>query len=118
MLSQCDTADPEPPASISPITVLQPKAEARFKATDTIKIITESDYSKFNGNLSAVYSADSGKKYDLILSAPHNKTGIARDTFPFLAGDFGFAAGQKVKLQVWEYGVGGIRVDIGFVQID
>jgi hypothetical protein len=102
----------------SPIMVLQPKAEARVKAADTLKIMTESDYSKFAGNLSAIYSPDSGKTWDLILSAPHNKTGVARDTFPFVPKDFGFSAGQKVKLEIREYGATGIKVPIGFIHID
>lgn len=110
----CPTED----ESGSPIKVLQPSVESRYKATDTVKIITESDYSKFAGNLSAIYSPDSGKTWDLILSAPHNKTGVARDTFPFLAKDFGFSAGQKVKLEIREYGATGIKVPIGFIHID
>lgn len=114
VLQGCNATDGDP---ASPIRILQPKAGDRFKASDTIKIITETDYHKVAGNLSAVFSPDSGKSWDLILSAAH-KDMLARDTFPFVATDLGFSAGQSVKIQVWEYGVGGIREDIGFVHID
>jgi hypothetical protein len=113
----CDTAEPDEPAPNSPIQVITPNAGARFHAADTVKIITETDYSKVAGNLSAIYSADSGKSWDLVLSAAH-KDGVARDTFPFFPKDFAFAAGQSVKLEIREYGTGGRREEIGFIHLD
>lgn len=116
-LWHCDTAEPAASAAKSPIQVLGPKAGTRYLTTDTVKIITETDYSKVAGNLSAIFSPDSGKSWELILSAPHHDA-VARDTFPFLAKDFGFGAGQSLLLQIREYGTGGRREDIGYVHFD
>ena len=113
----CNSTDSGSNPATSPIKVLQPKAGAQVKATDTLKIITESDYTRIAGNLSAIFSLDSGKNWDLILSAAHHDA-LARDTFPFLPKDFGIAAGQNVKLQIKEYGTGGLIEEIGFIQVD
>lgn len=107
----CNTAD-EPP-----IKVLSPKAGDRFKAAETVKIVTRTDYSRVAGNLSAIYSADSGKKWELILSAAHHD-GMALDTFPFPLKDFGFGAGTSPMLKIKEYGTQGKTADIGFIHVD
>lgn len=103
----------------SPIKVLQPKEGSRYKMTDTVHIITETDYTQVAGTLSAIFSADSGKVWRLILSAPHHN-GLARDTFPFPLSDHGdtLRAGTRVKLRMKEYGAGGIIQEIGFIHIE
>jgi hypothetical protein len=117
LVMHCNSSDPGPDVSASPIKVLAPRAEARFTAADTIMIISECDYSKVAGNLSAIFSPDSGKTWELILSAAHHN-GVAKDTFPFFPKDFGILAGQKVKLQLKEYGTASLSKDIGFIHID
>jgi hypothetical protein len=114
---RCDTTETKDPVPSSPIKILAPKNGDRFKATDTVKIITETDYSKVAGNLSAIYSADSGKSWDLVKSAAHHD-GLARDTFPFYPPDFGFTAGMQAHLKIKEYGVGGKIAEFGFIHID
>lgn len=102
----------------SPIKVLQPKDGARFRMTDTVQIITETDYTQVAGTLSAIFSTDSGKVWRLVLSAPHHN-GLARDTFPFPLADHGdtIRAGSRVRLRMKEYGATGIFEDIGYIQI-
>ncbi len=58
---------------------IQPTAGKTYTLTDTVQIITESDFTKFASGVNLKYSMDSAKTwiriYDLI-----RKTGIARDT--------------------------------------
>ena len=115
ILAGCPTEE----SSRSPIKVLQPKDGSRYKMTDTVQIITETDFTRVAGNLSAIFSTDSGKGWRLVLSAPHHD-GVARDTFPFPLADHGdtIRAGSKVKLRMQEYGAAGIFQEIGFIHID
>jgi hypothetical protein len=115
-LAGCPTEDK---AASSPIKVLQPKDGARYRMTDTVRIITETDFTRVAGNLSAIFSTDSGKVWRLVLSAPHHD-GLARDTFPFPLADHGdtIRAGSEVKLRMKEYGATGIHEDIGYIHIE
>lgn len=114
-LAGCPTED----KARSPIQVLQPKDGSRFRMTDTVRIITETDYSRVAGTLSAIFSTDSGKVWRLILSAPHHN-GVALDTFPFPLADHGdtIRAGTSIRLRMKEYGATGIFEDIGYIHIE
>jgi hypothetical protein len=100
---QCTTDDA---ATAPTIAILAPKAGQTFKATDTVLVITQSDYSKFTSGLNFNYSIDSGKTWNFLPSLPRGgRTGIVKDTLAWVAGaDVGvLAAGQGVSVQVLDY---------------
>ena len=84
-MAHCNST--EAPPVVAPVTpidtavfkFIQPTAGKTYKLTDTVQIITESDFSKFASGVNLKYSMDSAKTwiriYDLI-----RKSGIARDT--------------------------------------
>jgi hypothetical protein len=114
---QCgkDATGPQPDPVIR---ILSPKDGARFQATDTVKIITESDYDEFSSNLSFEASLDSGRSWDVFILSLSERSGKdVKDTGPWVPADGGVAPGQAVKLHVYEYGMK-YHAYTGFIHID
>lgn len=71
--------------------------------TDTIRTVTESDYTQFGANLTFSVRVDSGKSWILIESLTRLKNGAKEaDTVSWVPQDFGIAPGS-VRLMVREY---------------
>lgn len=85
------------------IAILNPKPGASINMEDTLRIVSESDYTRFGGSLSFAFSDDSGKSWILIESLPRVKSGAkVLDTLPWVPADFGIAPGP-ILLMVQEY---------------
>ena len=70
---------------------------------DTVKFISESDYTRFGGGLSYSLSEDSGKSWTLIGSVARLKNGAKElDTLKWVPKDFGIPPGP-IQLMVREY---------------
>ncbi|HKP94634.1 MAG TPA: hypothetical protein VJ385_02650 [Fibrobacteria bacterium] len=99
------TSEPEPssPAAGAAITLVTPKGGETFGLDDTLKIISESDYTRFGANLTFAFSEDSGKSWILIESLERKKNGTKeRDTVKWVPLDFAIAPGP-VLVRVREY---------------
>ncbi len=100
----CDSSENsgEDPAS-QVVRIVSPIAGQSFKVYDTVQIVVESDYSKFGGGVSVVYSPDSSKHWYLIHSFSR-KPGLARDTIRWNAQESGDVAdGSVILLQAYDY---------------
>lgn len=100
----CDSSDNpvDDPAS-QVVRIVSPIAGQSFKVYDTVQIIVESDYSKFGGGVSVVYSPDSSKNWHLIHSFSR-KPGVARDTVLWNAQESGDVAdGSVILLRAYDY---------------
>lgn len=85
------------------IAILNPEPGASVNMEDTLRIISESDYTRFGGSLSFSFSQDSGKSWILIESLARVKSGAkVLDTLPWVPKDFGIAPGP-ILLMVREY---------------
>lgn len=103
-LLQCTTEeDSSAPAPV--INILQPKAGTAFKLTDTVRVVTESDYSKFTSGITFNFSADSSKTWILIKSLVR-KEGMEKDTLLWVPAEDSpgeVVPGGQVRFQVYDY---------------
>ena len=100
----CDSTDgAEDGAEARVVRIISPTAGQVLKVDDTVRIIVESDYSKFGGGVSVDYSPDSSKTWYLIESF-NRKDGVARDTLKWFARETGdVAAGSSILLKAYDY---------------
>lgn len=99
------SAGPATPADTAYIKILEPKPGAKIKLKETFRIVTESDYDKFGQKLTFTATTDSGKTWLAFILSLEPRTGMkVRDTVLCSFDSLGFAAGQKTKLRVVEYG--------------
>ncbi len=70
---QCTDKSTDPPAT-SGISILKPIDGSKFKMTDSVKIIWETDYTRRNDEFSVSVSDNSGKSWYLIKSLKTGKT--------------------------------------------
>lgn len=102
-LLQCTTGEDSAPAPV--ISILQPKAGATFKLTDTVRVITESDYTRFTSGITFNFSADSSKTWLLIKSLVR-KEGREKDTLLWVPAEDSpgeVVPGRQVRIQVYDY---------------
>lgn len=102
-LFQCTTEEDSTPAPA--ISILQPKAGTTFKLTDTVRVITESDYTRFTSGITFNFSADSSKTWLLIKSLVR-KEGREKDTLlwvPAVDSPGEVVPGRQVRIQVYDY---------------
>lgn len=101
---QCTTEeDAGTPAPV--IKILEPKAGASFKLTDTVRVVTESDYTKFTSGITFNFSADSSKTWLLIKSLVR-KEGLEKDTLLWVPAEDSpgeVVPGRQVRIQVYDY---------------
>jgi hypothetical protein len=101
--SGCNNETGPATSSREAIAILNPKPGASVNMEDTLRIVSESDYTRFGGSLTFSVSEDSGKYWILIESLTRVKSGVkVLDTLPWVPKDFGIAPGP-VLLMVREY---------------
>ena len=105
MLFNCTEPESPKPPTVETIKILAPTTGSTFKLTDTVRIIMESDYSKFASGLHVKFSTDTGKTF-LLLKSMVPKTGKAKDTLAWVPADEHPAdvfAGSVVIFEVNDY---------------
>lgn len=102
-VSGCDGETGPATSSGEAIAILNPEPGTSVNMEDTLRIVSESDYTRFGGGLSFSLSEDSGKTWILIGSVARLKSGAKElDTLPWVPKDFGIAPGP-ILLMVREY---------------
>lgn len=103
--NQDPASAPNPSTDTAYIRILEPKPGAKIRLDERFKIITESDYDKFGQKLSYAASTDSGRSWQAFIVSLEPRTGMdVRDTVTCSFDSLGFAAGQKTRIRVIEYG--------------
>jgi hypothetical protein len=99
----CSTEE-DAPAPAAVIQILSPKAGDTFKLSETIKIVTKTDYTKFTSGITINYSIDSAKTWQLIQSKVR-KEGVQTDTLVWTPSvdSPDITVGPGVMLQVYDY---------------
>lgn len=99
LILDCNTTD-DPPQPV--IRIIAPAQGQSYKGTDTVRIIAESDYSRFSSGITLSVSLDSARNWTLIKSLVR-KEGRTKDTLAWAAGgDLGTvpaALGLLIKVE-------------------
>lgn len=96
---------PVEPADKAYIRILEPKPGATVRVDEDFRIITESDYDKFDQKLTFAATTDSGKSWQAFITSLAPRTGMnVKDTVTCNFGELGLVAGQTTRVRIIEYG--------------
>lgn len=93
------------PEEAPAIRILAPEAGRVFKLADTVRIITECDYTRFASGITIRFSPDSAKTWQIIRSLVR-KEGKEKDTLAWIPQEehpADVAAGTRLLFEVYDY---------------